>query len=356
MIKNKLYPRIALIFLFTNVIAKSRNNCTSHHHFSYFQLLQQPDDGIIANFSACSIGTDKQLSQNLCKIHYLREFLPPPTPIEESTTLCDKILSSNIDQWINLNTKKVPFGVGFQKISMGKFIHYNSLMEYKFFSGEKGSAIIDISMNRFSWTTTMQECTGEFSNWNCGFRKLPSNLSDSDVIAKAVLQSKYQNLVTTIMSHRTTKRNHAIQLLLFGKLLQLITEPSSIVEAFLLKHLKIVEGSNQSFAINSGLRCVESVCNVNTLEDFHNFVHSSEEYAVSMHMRGGDACDMMVSTNEPEITDFIVNEKRPCFTADVYMRKLSVMRKLYGIRVVFLATDSLEMIERTKSEPDYTWV
>lgn len=339
--------------------SKSRNNCTSHHHFSYFQLLQQADEGIIAhNFSYCNAAKehDQEISQNLCKVQYLREFLPPPTAVEESTTFCDKILSSYIDQWVNLNTKKVPYGVGFQKVSLGKFIHYNSLMEYKFFSGEKGSPIIDITMNRFSWTITMQECTGEFANWNCGFRKLPANFSDTEGVEKSSIQSKYQNLITIIMSHRTTKRNHVIQLLLFGKLLQLITDPSSIVESFLLKHLKIVEGSNHSFASSAGLSCVESTCKVNSLEDFHKFVHGSEEFAVSMHVRGGDSCDVMSSTNEPEITEFIINDKRPCFTTDVYMRKLSVMRKLYGVRIVFLATDSLEMIERTKTEPDYTWV
>jgi hypothetical protein len=47
--------------------------------------------------------------------------------------------------------------------------------------------------------------------------------------------------------------------------------------------------------------------------------------------------------------------KRPCFSLDVYMVKLRELQTLYGVKRVYLATDSEEMLMRIHSEPDFHW-
>ena len=328
-------------------IKSNSANCTARQ-FSYFQLLQLPNGGIIYNISADNV------SSNYLKIQHARVYLPPlPTKeVRADLYACDKIFSLSIDHWVAINTKKVPYGVGFKKISVGKFVYYNGLMEFKYFNALD---IIEISINKFSWARNVQECTGEFSDWNCVFQKLPSKNSTRLSSHSRTAATKYQSLITNIMSHRTTHENHAIQLLLFGKLLQLISEPTSIIETFLLSNLVIVKGEN-SDSFSSLLNCVGQNCKVGNISALLKFARIVEESSVSMHVRGGDACDVMISNDDTVITEYIINEKRPCFTPAVYLRKLAEMKKLYDVSVVFLATDSLEMVEMTKLDSSFTWV
>jgi hypothetical protein len=48
--------------------------------------------------------------------------------------------------------------------------------------------------------------------------------------------------------------------------------------------------------------------------------------------------------------------KRPCFSVDVYMKQLYELRALYGVRRVYVATDSQGMLDRMQRETSFNWV
>eukprot|EP00602_Paraphysomonas_sp_CaronLab_P007561 CAMPEP_0185022302 /NCGR_PEP_ID=MMETSP1103-20130426/5009_1 /TAXON_ID=36769 /ORGANISM="Paraphysomonas bandaiensis, Strain Caron Lab Isolate" /LENGTH=207 /DNA_ID=CAMNT_0027554307 /DNA_START=670 /DNA_END=1293 /DNA_ORIENTATION=- len=75
-----------------------------------------------------------------------------------------------------------------------------------------------------------------------------------------------------------------------------------------------------------------------------------------MHVRQGDSCDVVVSS-EYDLDSYAERGyKRTCFHLDVYISKLHQLREMYGVNRVYLATDSHDMIIRTEAETSFEWV
>jgi len=80
---------------------------------------------------------------------------------------------------------------------------------------------------------------------------------------------------------------------------------------------------------------------------------SSAPPAISMHVRRGDACDFF--TTKDGVGKDPSTKKRPCYPLSKYMKAAKLFQKEYGVRDVFLATDSAEVVEESKSYPDFTF-
>jgi hypothetical protein len=81
--------------------------------------------------------------------------------------------------------------------------------------------------------------------------------------------------------------------------------------------------------------------------------------SVSMHVRHGDACHVRrKKKNERETTErgWYGLGGRPCYEPEVYMAELERLRTMYGVRRVYLATDSSDMLRMVQQDKKYEWV
>ena len=70
-----------------------------------------------------------------------------------------------------------------------------------------------------------------------------------------------------------------------------------------------------------------------------------------------DSCDFKINEEVPKMTQYLKKDmQRPCFDIEIYFQKLQQLQQMYPISTVYLATDSLEMISRTKKEKNITWI
>ena len=268
-----------------------------------------------------------------CGIANLRSFLPNKT--EFATQLdhrhCDAEFRRSFDDWLQRSTLLIqhpgyPQDRDCQKnscppSSIGKYVRYASLMQYhkakiKTATGDRHVAtLFDIRYSYiWRWAKGLH-CDG----WNCAF--LSMNHSD---YLKTDPKKWTDDLMREVFGYRNSKPNHAVQIILYGKLLSLLTRPSKLAEKFTEEHL------------------------VQTYIKETNLLQNRSYYpSVSMHVRQGDSCDFILSAEEYKMKKYLNEQnKRPCFSIDIYMQKLRFVRSLYGVRKVYLSTDSQEMIHR----------
>lgn len=249
-----------------------------------------------SNLSFISLNTNT--SSN---IQFVRRYLPS-SPFNNIN--CDLKISTLVNINI-LSLPKVPYGIKFSTISLGRFVYYNALMNYNFFNGGKVNVIADIDMKSFKWSQGIDVCSGEYANWNCAFLSL-SSLSNLSVLSinsptKNSYTSKERNIAQKILSFRENKKNSLVQMLLYSKMMNLITRPTLHSKKFLIEYLVILFKEKHFLQRNKNFsECLddeyESDCR---FKSYDQFVLFTEVYnnSLSLHIRAGDSCDFWIDTN-----------------------------------------------------------
>lgn len=302
--------------------------------FSIIDAITNCDDGKIGVGPNCDCGVSN------CELRYMTSFLPSQLLYmseyrSENRKICDKNMSSEFGRVLlskSIITKKQ--GYPFNKVcsgaddqrchspSIGKYIRYQSLMEYSVngfrgdFSsnGSNKNNFVDIGFpNGWIWTTDVDECksVNRDGSWNCLFE----SVTDIDDSQKSTVASQSLDTFEKIFKIRQNYTNNVAQLMIYGKIIDLISRPSDVVKDYMQKNV---------VSINKHL-------------------HNQNYPSVSMHVKQGDSC-----TNS--------SNGRKCFSIEIYMKQLYQIRDLYGVKRVYLATDSEEMITRALREGDFNWV
>ena len=276
----------------------------------------------------------------------------------ERKYICDKLLSIEFGNLL-LNTSNIVKRQGFpfnricqspddcHSITIGKYIRYHSLMQFHRFQGYLNNVddnyhknnLIDIDFPvgwKWSFVHKCREI-GLAGSYNCIFRSITESIvSSPDKLHKLshINLVSWPQISNTILKEmfniKHNNINNIAQVLMYGKILEMMSKPSKIVEEYIVQYLS----------------------NVN------QHLHDKNIPSVSMHVRQGDACDKMVNTVNEKITSVLMptNNYRICYSVDVYMSKLYKLKELYGVKRVYLATDSQDMIDRTYIEKEFNWI
>lgn len=429
---NKVCPKSMIsLFQIMNTTFKSSPN------------ISYPLDGYISSMTDCHFQS-------------MRRCLPEPTLFikeikNQLRNHCDHLLSHTMEIWMKLATKIItrtsyPYTGFTTKLSVGKYARYASFISYKFFTGYLNTTqFAEIQYPKsldWPWSDDVKECKGEFRGWNCAF--LPFSVLDphshshlsqvnayhhdkkeGSVTVDQLNISRYHRLDThldEVFKLRDTKKNHPVQMLLYGKILEIVSLPSILIKEFMLTNLRIIQSNIESGTPNSVLNKPVPLKYNSFLEFEHHQIHTrrkQEGLSVSMHVRQGDACDFFVDFEMNNMTTFLIlfrylqeqydkegvqamsanngsissgdddndyyerhnrtsnngsntrrrnrqqrqlskgpplKKKRPCFTLDVYLKILHMLKDMYNVTTVYLATDSEEFIKRIESEVEFTWI
>ena len=367
--------------------------CT-YKDLSFYEILKLPDDGFMIDASSSAsifsvprthfhLDNVECIGENsvLCKIYSMRTFLPDPTTFLAASSRakksgCDTQFSNLMSMWIKTYSKIEskpghPCDSWGDKVSVGKYLRYAASMQYSLFKGFSNDTLIDFNYEDtplgWPWTDKVQNCSREFRGWNCAFERFNSKTSLNEPFFKGLLKME------DIFSYRRSKPNHVIQLLFFGKLVSTIAEPSALAQTFFTDNIVSINDHiwthrhtkstfskiprERQFSSYQEFVTVASTDHT-TVRPIGNKVYTS----VSMHVRRGDSCDIdldvEIDIDAAEDGEGLVKDgvNRPCYNVTVYMAKLHYLRRIYNVRRVFLSTDSVEMIERTKIEPLFNWV
>jgi hypothetical protein len=93
-------------------------------------------------------------NNNTLKIPYYRTYLPL---LNNNDIICDNKISSLLNKYI-LSQPRVPYGIKFSKLSFGRFVYYNTLMNYNFFDGKNNNIIAEIEIKNFKWYELYHNC------------------------------------------------------------------------------------------------------------------------------------------------------------------------------------------------------
>lgn len=329
---------------------------------SLFSSLRCPD-GTVGE------GPDCHCPQENCSIAYLRSYLPNLSDIETAYNN-SRLLKCNRDAYFGLAEYRVQHSqfVSFRGYplhvhcspeieeqavaaraynyclnSLGKYLRYNSLMVFHHMAGAEVDLVPETEYPA-TWRNSrhVSACKRKgrrLDGWNCLFNKLSETMRDA--------AGQYQGFVAfDIFNHigriRRNRRDHVAQMILYGHALTLMATPSEAVLEYLHDHLAELhadvasgDGADLPFAPS-----------------------------VSMHVRQGDSCDFVLLDEDGDAEGYgrtrCLNAKknytRPCYSINVYMKKLHMLRKKYGVRRVYLATDSPDMIARAQRETRFHWI
>lgn len=324
---------------------------------TFFKSLKYCRDREIGIGANCSCGSES------CTLSTMRSFLPSPELLTKSLQdkYCDSMFSRLADVYIERKATFTPH-IGYPQsvdsvhchiagtcvhASPGKSVRYNALIEYfrfnhRSFTGK--SSLFDIiypHRNGWYWTQNINMCNDSRQpatySWSCAFLNMSSSLHENGNInyAGSVDDAKIQDMIHL----RENKTDHVLQIMVYGKLLSRLTRPSKLVQQYMEQNVVDVMG------------------NKNAVRPEH-FTDTAPP-SVSMHVRQGDSCDFVLHHEIAHMTTYINTtggHRRPCFSVDVYMKKLSLLRTLYAVNKVYLATDSEEMIHRTHLHTEYNWI
>lgn len=229
----------------------------------------------------------------------------------------------------------------------------------------RASTLFDVwyPLQDMRWAWKIPECEVNVSGWGCGF--IPLSQADDD---KVMQRKKYcsQSIdFISVLESRVDRPNSAVQLILYGKLLELLARPNATV-------LRYLDENTFSSIRGSGIKLVDALRDEEEEEeeeqeqdgrDINGDDDSLIHPIVSMHVRHGDACDVWFE-KMPEhavntsilMKDGVMQDSRYCFRSTVYMEQLELIRKKYGVRKVLLSTDSPDMIKLTEKYPQYEWI
>lgn len=354
-------------------------------NISFFQALLCRD-GTIGTGMNCQCDDDGD-----CKLLMKRSFLPSPNSLDVSRQqeLCDVEFSNLIEEsFANFTffTAHAGYPQGCSNSnchspSIGKYLRYTSLLEYYQLKKDKTS-LFDIKFpTGFRWSRGISSCE-LIDGWQCLFKNMSDRnhlYSKSNEKSVHLLHDESVKWYSEILNYRENRPDHAVQLIIYGKLLVMLSRPSSLVVRFLGDHLTSTHASYHAYMADSGLieevsESDEPTFSHHTHHHFipepcsqtHEFANMSPSmhkslcrtFSVSMHVRQGDSCDFVLDVSVEVITNYLRGEleQRPCFSIDVYMKKLYLLRMMYGVHRVYLATDSQDMIDRTHKHTEYHWI
>jgi len=347
-------------------------------------------DGMIGDGSKCAC-SDGQAGG--CPLSGRREYLPPRALVEEvyynkRVMYCDRVFRLALSKHL-LTTRNVTKHTGYpqdctkpnecHKPSLGKYIRYNSLMQFHAFGGRPGEKLYDFTYPfGFRWAQGL--CEADLAGtWDCGF-KPTSKLLDEHANSLHALLAKLEKSSSSpddvhektekfvacvgekVDAARQGRKNHVAQLLLYARLTYLLSRPSNAVDKYLSSHTVTL---NPLIALSYFKERFSANMTFQDLNEHGGGTFHRQPPSVSMHVRQGDSCDKMLNHSVPNMVNYLEkrpeNENhgqslRPCFSVDVYMEALRSIRSRYGSLRVYLSTDSKEMIARAHKETSFTWV
>ena len=191
-----------------------------------------------------------------CDLLTARTFLPPKDAFERVflNRHCNDAFSEYVEYYLRLNTS-FQSHVGYHfcppngnchQPSFGKYVRYSSFLNYFQLHNSTTShkMLYDIEFvgNEFRWTSEVAQCQlGEVSlGWGCIFKPMSEPSARRDVS----FSSDFHSLGEKLISLRSTKRNHIVQLMIYGKLLALLTRPSNGLRDYIKQHVVSTHASN----------------------------------------------------------------------------------------------------------------
>lgn len=329
-----------------------------------------------ANCEGGSIGAGAECtcSYHDCRLAYMRQYLPAVSDVQRLQQLkqCRLALSRRLQAYVLNSSKKgrtpgYPIDIDCVALensiqysvnerlphvcsrSIGKFLRFTSLHVYYQYALTLRSNPTATEPNEFTlhdvyypptWRPVKRVPACEFNSskdngWNCVYRNIfelpvPSS-SDEAIVPNGTVIAAFKQLVRSRQSD-----DNVAQVLLYGLILSILSRPSGAVQAFMDSHLLRLPRDGAADATGR-----------------------ISEISVSMHVRRGDSCDYNVLKEAQFYKTQYLNGPwyaRPCFSVDMYMDRLRALHDKYGVSKVYLATDSEEMIARTKLETGFEWV
>ena len=174
----------------------------------------------------------------------------------------------------------------------------------------------------WKWTKGVAACK-DSPGWACIYLH-PSSAKRSAAIAPWA-----KSAVDAVLAGMGQERN-AVQFFLTGQMSRLLMRPSTKVHDFIGRHLVRV----------------------------NNVAGADEHPAAAIHVRRGDSCYEKKWLKKKIDMDIYPKRMRPCYRTAVYVDALKRMRRDYGVRTVYVATDSVGLINQLHQNefPDFNWV
>ena len=385
----------------------------SRQDITFFKS-QSCKDGTVGQAESCMCANTK----GNCELRSLRSYLPERSMFEDvyynkHTHVCDRMFAIVFSRHL-LQSRKIQPHNGYPQDcaketechtpSLGKYIRYNSLLLFHSYRGHANDTLAEISYSfPFRWAKEVSQCSSgnpdpaKMANgWGCAFQPLSQTLADHEK-EQALLQhlSVWSNhthteaveaLMPTVDVARRSSPDHVSQILLYARMLSLLTTPSAVVRAYMTRQTTTLHGHvTQTHALDynpnphSGQHpsvlgatpanppgAVSTIRSTGSLELSMLAEHTKPPPSISMHVRQGDSCDKILRSAPPGMTHYLHTEvdsatkdttvTRPCFSIDVYMTALRELREQYGSTRVYLSTDSAEMLRRIHTEDSFTWI
>lgn len=308
------------------------NSFCNLEDISLFQLLELPSDGSVYQHIQIKprryMNDDDQTSffeksdcihdnnYYKCKIQFLREYLPTKRYFlnklqYQRITKCDEIFSKVLTYWMKTYARIVvrpgyPYTKYMEKVSIGKYIRINSVIQFHLFHGLSTDHLIDFYYTTelgWPWTDLNDNCIFPYVNWNCAFM----NFSDISIISIPTENDfTLLNDITKedVFNLRNIKDNdnHIFTILLYGRLLNILSEPNPIMKDYFLRN---VISLNPRAIYKDYIPNIENP-EYRTFNSFYEFEQMTKDlYAISsdvkemvtsvtMHVRQGDACDRII--------------------------------------------------------------
>ena len=219
---------------------------------SSLESLTACNDGMIGLGANCSCGNPS------CLFATLRSFLPSKELINNylKTTNQDRSFSKEFSRFLSRNARfekhrgfpldlKCQTDPDPQKLcqsSFGKFLRYNSILEYArfnlrvFLKNETDSLYDILYPEKFRWAENIRDCD---QGWDCAFEDMSMFSQQEDPMNEQKLfQSDFLNKAIHIVESRSKRRNHIIQIIIYGKLLSMLSRPNGRTLQFINKTLE----------------------------------------------------------------------------------------------------------------------
>jgi len=223
---------------------------------------------------------------------------------------------------------------------VGKSILYpGGQFFWKYIGGEaEDLPHVEPAESEFLWTQGLSQCTGKHKGWLCLFDDVREPLGTKDVsllthvkLVDGVVDAFFELAKSGKILDDYGDSGPSI--VAAGQIYQLYLKPAKPTYDYISRFLTRVRAADASDV------------------DAHP--------SVSMHVRHGDACHTRRKVKNPRETTergWYGLGGRPCYETEVYIHELERLQKLYGVKRVYLATDSTQMIAAAQDDNRFDWV
>jgi len=334
-----------------------------------------------------------------CRIGFMRRYLPDPTWYQNIITYqkksrCDMLLSKEIENHlIHYNNKFMPRCGFMDRVTIGKHTRFYTLSVYHFLTGDSFHDHLPLNiLPNWYLTRDFPECNQTNTlNWNCAFVNLNESSNthhhhDASTMAHSELATKLNRFpepMSDLLRNLTSAsmQDHVAQMILFGKLSAMVVRPSKSAENYFLQNVVSINpeqysgcsGATCRYSFSSMAEFMDDIATLHYLKPDGSFSQDEDQHvalpaplSLSLHVRGGDACDVIldkeqlhrVGSNWERVIENGVEKGigRACWSPNVYMSVLHRLRQQYNVRRVYVSTDSQDMIDRMYQEPLFNWV